>query len=93
MQEIQDSENISEYNKDILIELKNYLEAQDLSQDRISRYMYTWKMFAEYNNWKIDHKDKEKLVDLVDDINKDNIKEKELSQYTKMEYKKAITKM
>jgi integrase len=93
MQEIEQSENISEYNKDILTELKNYLEAQDLSQDRISRYMYTWKMFAEYINWKIDHTDKEKLVNLVGDINKDNIKDKELSQYTKMEYKKAITKM
>lgn len=93
MQKIQDSEQISEHNKAILQEFKNYLEAQDLSQDRISRYLYTWKMFSKYVDWNIDHQDKEKLVDLIGDINKDKIKGRELSDYTKMEYKKAITKM
>jgi integrase len=90
---IKESKEISTYNKDIILEFKNFLESQDLSDDRISRYLYTWELFGEYIDWRIDHNDKSLLIDLVGDINKDNIKDRELSKYTKMEYKKAIRKM
>lgn len=90
---IKESEGISAHNKDVILNFKDFLESQDLSDDRISRYLYTWKMFGEYVDWKIDHDDKSLLIDLVGDINKGNIKDRELSEYTKMEYKKALRKM
>jgi integrase len=93
LKSIEESQEISDHNKALIEDFKNYLEAQDLSIDRISRYMYTWKMFSEYIEWKIDEASKDDLIDLVGDINKDKIKDKELSEHTKMEYKKALKKM
>jgi integrase len=90
---IKESEDISPHNTDVILNFKDFLESQDLSDDRISRYLYTWKMFGEYVDWNIDHNDKSLIIDLIGDINKDNIREKQLSEYTKMEYKKALRKM
>ncbi|MFB6100493.1 MAG: tyrosine-type recombinase/integrase, partial [Candidatus Nanohalobium sp.] len=90
---IEESSRIQDYNKEVIKEFKRFLDAQDLSIDRISRYLYTWKRFTEHISWKIDEASKDNMIDLVADINKDRIRDRELSDHTKMEYKKALKKM
>lgn len=89
---IKESDYISDHNRQLLLDFKAYLEAEDLSQDRIARYLYNWYQLLEKIDWPLDQVEKDQLIELVGKINQDKIRDKELSPYTKMEYKKAIRK-
>jgi len=90
---IQENQEISQDNKDTIQGFHDYLATQDLSNDRVSRYLYTWQILAEHINFSIEDAEKQDLMQLAGDINQERVKDKELSDYTKMEYKKAIRKM
>lgn len=81
----------SDHNRELVIDFKDYLQAQDLSIDRISRYLYTWKQLLPHINWKLDEPEKDDLITLIGKINQDQVKEG-ISDHTKMEYKKAVRK-
>jgi site-specific recombinase XerD/phage FluMu protein Com len=85
-------ENISEHNRELILDFYNYLQAEGLSTGRIRRILYSWKQLIDEINWKLDEVEKDELVKLVGQINQNNIREKELSDYTLSEYKQAIRK-
>jgi len=93
LSEIEENSEISKANKETIQGFHDYLATQDLSNDRVSRYLYTWQILAEHINFTIEEAEKEDLMSLAGDISQDRVKDKELSDYTKMEYKKAIRKM
>lgn len=92
LEKIKTSENISEHNRELIGDFHSYLEAEDLSKDRICRYLYNLYQLAEHIDWNLDEVEKDDLIALVGDVNKAKFRERDLSPYTKMEYKKTIRK-
>lgn len=93
VEKIKNSEDISEHNKQILLDLTDYMYGQDLSHTRVVRYLYSWTVMIEHIDWDLDEVEKKELIDLVKKINQNKIKDKELSEHTLREYKKAIRKL
>lgn len=85
-------EKISDRNKELLLEFKDYLYSQDLSNSRIARYLYTWYRLAPFIDFDLDNPEKKDLVSLVGKINQSEIKDSEMAEETKKEYKKAVKK-
>lgn len=93
LQTVKTSEKISEHNKELFLDFKKYLEGEGLSQDRISRYLYSLKKVVEEVDWKLSEPDKDRLIELVGDINQSKYWSKEISESTKAEYKKLVRKL
>ncbi|MFB6214196.1 MAG: tyrosine-type recombinase/integrase, partial [Candidatus Nanohaloarchaea archaeon] len=89
---IKEADHISDYNREILLDFKSYLISQDLSDDRLCRYLYNWYQLTELVNWNLDETSKEGIQVIVEKINKGDFRE-DLSPHTKAEYKKAIRKL
>lgn len=92
VENIEKSNEITEENKEFLLDFKQFLHSQDLSKDRLSRYLYSLKRIAEYIPWEMEHPTKKKLVKLVGEINQSCLWDKEVSSHTKAEYRKSIRK-
>ncbi|MFB6187599.1 MAG: hypothetical protein ABEI86_12135 [Halobacteriaceae archaeon] len=92
LQRIQDEQKTSDHNIELISQFRDYLSSQNLPQDRISRYLYTWRELTPHLDFRLDDPDQEDLVSLVGRINQNNIKEKDVAESTKSEYKKAIRK-
>lgn len=85
--------NLSQHNIQLILEFKNHLMAENLSIDRLSRYMSSFNTLAPHINFKLDEPDKKDLKKLVGKINQNQIKEdKEYSVWTLAEFKKLIRK-
>ncbi|MFB6215686.1 MAG: hypothetical protein ABEJ03_03475 [Candidatus Nanohaloarchaea archaeon] len=69
LKSLEEDESVSDHNLEIILDLKKFLESQNFSLDRISRYFYSLKFIVQHIDCKLDETDKEKLVDLVRDIN------------------------
>jgi integrase len=93
VEKIKNSENISEHNKQILLDLTDYMYGQDLSNTRVIRYLYSWTVLIEHIDWNLDEVEKKDLIELVKTINQNKVQEKDLSDHTLREYKKAIRKL
>lgn len=93
LQSIEESNKISEHNKEVALDFKKYLESQDLSLDRTSRYLYSLKTVLQEIDWKLDEPNKDNLIELVGDVNKSEYWDKDISHATKKEYKKLIRKL
>lgn len=89
---IKHTDKTSEHNKQLLLDFNNYMSSQGLSEGRIARYLYSWLIFLPHIDFDIDKVSKKQLIKLVGKINQDKIKDKELAEQTKREYKKAIKK-
>lgn len=93
LEEIEKSEKVSDHNKQVVEDFKRYLESQNLSLDRISRYLYSLKKIVLNIDWKLDEPDKDKAIDLVGDINRSEYWNKEIADATKKEYLKLLRKL
>ena len=91
IQKIKDSE-LSEENTELVLEFRSHLMAENLSTERISRYMTTFNTLAPYIDFHLDEPEKKKLKELVGKINQNQINEKEYSVWTLAEFKKALRK-
>jgi len=89
---LKNSENISEHNKNVLEHFHNYLLSQDLSDSRITRHLQCLKTLAEYIDHDIESMSKTQMRELVAAINQDRIKDQELADSTKAEYRKSLIK-
>ena len=89
---IQNSSDVSEYNKKQLSKFRQYMESQGLTPGRISRYLSIWRIILEKGdeNLKLDKAKKEDIIRIVGKINQGKIKE--MAPGTKKEYKKGIRK-
>ena len=67
---IHNLENISDNNKKIILGFKDYLYCEDLSLDRISRYIYNWSRMAEYIEFPLDDPSDNDIVGLVGKVNR-----------------------
>lgn len=91
---LQNQDNISEHNREILLNFKQYLLTEDLSKDRISRHLYNWRILVEHVDFRLDEADKSDLLSLVGKINRSKITRKDsLADTTKAEYRKSIRKL
>jgi integrase len=93
LKSIKNSGRITHSNKDFAIDFKKFLDSQNLSLDRTSRYLYSLKTVAEEVEWNLSQPDKDRLIELVGDINQSKYWDKDISHATKKEYKKLIRKM
>lgn len=87
--------DITEENKEILLEFLNYLKGQGLSQSRITSYINRWRYLLENVDIDFDILEAEKkdLRELVGLINQNQVKDRDLAESTLREYKKCINKM
>lgn len=90
---IKTSDKISQHNTELALDFKKYLEGQGLSQDRLSRYLYSLKRVAIEVEWNLDEPDKDRLIELVGDINQSKYWSKDIAHATKKEYKKLVRKL
>lgn len=72
---IEEEKKTSQHNINLILQFKDYLSSQNLSQDRISRYLYTWRELTPHLDFQLDDSDQEDLVELVGIINQNRIKE------------------
>jgi site-specific recombinase XerD len=86
------SEDVSSHNQDLLQRFYNYLVSQQLSDSRITRHLQCMKVIAEYADEDLEKVSKSKMVELVGAINQNQIKERELADSTKAEYRKSLIK-
>lgn len=93
LKSIKNSERISDANKDFAIDFKKFLDSQNLSLDRTSRYLYSLKTVAEEVDWDLSQPNKDQLIELVGDVNQSKYWDKDISHATKKEYKKLIRKL
>jgi integrase/recombinase XerD len=90
---IQNLKEISEENRQHLLDFKEHLFSENLSKDRISRHLYTWVRLVEYVDFQLDEVEKRDLVRLVGKVNRSEISDKDqLADTTKAEYRKSIRK-
>lgn len=100
---IREAEDLTERDKQILVGKDNeftsflsYMQSRDHSISRICRYLRTWHRILEHVNWQIEDADKNKLTELVGELNTGNLSKRngeEFSKATKREIKKGIRKM
>jgi len=100
---IRKSSEITERDKKILVGKENnftsflsYMQSRDHSTSRICRYLRTWHRILEHVNWQIEEADKNKLTEIVGDLNTGNLSKRNgetFSESTKREIKKGIRKM
>lgn len=83
---IQDSENISDANKEALGEFLTWLEDQNLSKGKIHRYLQSGKLIVEYNDFDLRPLRKEKLRVIKTQIEESAYYEREYAPSTKVEY-------
>jgi integrase/predicted nucleic acid-binding protein len=94
IEKLENLEELSEDNREILLDFKDYLYSEDLSKDRISRHLYNCVRLAPYIGFKLDQPEKKNLAGLVRKINSSEIsKQEEIADATKAEYKKTIKKL
>lgn len=89
---LKNSEDISEHNKNLLVQFHNYLLSQDLSDSRITRHLQCLKTLAEFIDHDIESMSKTQMRELVAAINQDRIKDQDLADSTKAEYRKSLIK-
>jgi site-specific recombinase XerD len=87
-----DSEEISSNNQELLQKFYDYLVSQELSNSRVTRHLRCMKVIAEYTDEDLATVSKSKMVELVGAINQNQIKERELADSTKAEYRKSLIK-
>lgn len=104
-EKIKNSDKISEHNKKVLLDFKEYLqEVDDVSTGRVERPLTTWRMILENGeNFKLDEADKQDILRIVNRVKLGNATEREIeeSNYTPIkslavgtqrEYLKAVNK-
>lgn len=89
--------NYNQHNLQLLLKFKKHLETQDLSQDRVLRYLSSFNTLGNSIGFALDQADKEQVKDLVADINQGRIErqdntDKDYSPWTLAEFKKALKK-
>jgi integrase len=89
---IHNSEEISNKDKELLQQFQEHLNTQDLSTSRITRHLQCLKILAEYSEEPLLIDNRKQVNRLVAGINKNKIKDKELSDSTKAEYRKSLIK-
>lgn len=82
--------NLSERNKELLQEYKYYLEAEKKSVSRVQRYISSFNAMQNSIDFDLDKAERKDLLQLTSKINRNEIKEKDLSPYTLAEYRKAL---
>ncbi|MBY6293885.1 tyrosine-type recombinase/integrase [Nanohaloarchaea archaeon H01] len=87
-----ESEKISSNNQQLLERFYNYLVSQELSNSRVTRHLRCVKVVAEYMDGDLSSVSKSKMVELVGAINQNQIKDTELADSTKAEYRKSLIK-
>lgn len=83
---------LSQHNIDQIQEFRQELSLQNLSLERISRYMSCFNTLAAEIDFKLDQADRGDIRKLVAKINENRIGEKEKSPWTLAEYRKTIKK-
>jgi integrase len=83
---IQESDDISDVNTEVLVEFLRWLEDQNLSKGRIDRYLQTGKRIAEYNDFDLRPMTKEKLRAIKTQVEDSAYYHKEYAPSTKEEY-------
>lgn len=92
VERIKNLDKISENNREALLDFKNYLLSQGLSDSRTNRYLYTWCRLSSHVDFDLYEPEKDDVIKLVGKLNQGEIKEKEMAPGTKKEYKKAVNK-
>ena len=92
VERIQNLEN--EENSEILLNFKDYLYSEGLSDDRICRHLTSWINLIEHVDFELDEASKSDIVNLVGKVNRSEVGIKdELAESTKAEYRKSIRKL
>ena len=73
IQKLKTCEHISDHNRELLLEFKDFIQAQDLSLDRTCRDLYSWYQLTEIVDFELDNPDKKDLVELVRKIHRDEL--------------------
>lgn len=91
VEKLENSE-LSQHNVDLILELKEALLAEDLSTERVCRYMTSFNTLDHLIDFKLDEATKRDINRLAGQINQNKINDKNYSPWTLAEFKKAILK-
>lgn len=92
VERIKNSDKITEENREALLDFKDYLLSQDLSDTRTTRYLYSWLRLAPYADFNLYEPEKDDVISLVGKLNQGEVKDSEMAPATKKEYNKAVKK-
>lgn len=87
-----ESKKISSNNRQLLKKFYSYMVSQELSNARVTRHLRCVSVVAEYMDGDLSSVSKSDMVGLVGAINQNQIKDTELADSTKAEYRKSLIK-
>ena len=88
-----ENSNYAESDKELLLDFRDHLFAENISISRVDRYITTFLNFEPHIDFKLDEADKKDIISLVGKINQDVVGQKEqVSPWTKAEWKKGLKK-
>lgn len=85
--------NFSDHNTQVLMNAVNRWIAEDLSTHRIRRYIQSWRRMEQLVDFMLDEAGEDDIRDLVADINRGRTHDRDLSCWTRAEYRKAVRKL
>lgn len=91
-QKIQDNEKLSKKDKELIKKFNKHLVTQDLSDSRITRHLQCIRIIAEATEEDLLIDTRSKVNHFVGIINQNELKEQDLSDSTKAEYRKTLNK-
>jgi Site-specific recombinase XerD len=89
---IQESKDLSEKDKELIQRFNQHLITQDLSDSRISRHLQCIRTIGEVTEEDLLLDKKLEINKIVGIINKNDLKDRDLSDSTKAEYRKTLNK-
>ncbi|MFB6241730.1 MAG: tyrosine-type recombinase/integrase [Candidatus Nanosalina sp.] len=92
VQKIRDNSNLSERDRELLLEFKDHLGSQDPSESRLCRHLQCIRVIAEATEEDLLLDSRTQINTVVGKINRNEIKEKDLSETTRAEYRKTLNK-
>lgn len=82
-QKLRTNPELSEENRQFLLDFKDYMFSQDISQGRIARYLYSWYRMRDHIDFDLENPEKDDIITLVGKINQDEIKEMDCASCAK----------
>jgi|GEM_PF-3776097 Site-specific recombinase XerD len=92
VQKISETEDLSNKDKNLIQRFNDHLITQDLSDSRISRHLQCIRIIGEATDQDLLLDTRSQINRVVGIINKNNLKEQNLSDSTKAEYRKTLNK-
>lgn len=88
---IEESENLSDHNKRLILRYRDDMLAKGTDQNRVAAYLYRWAMLEDHITFPLDDPDREQLKQLVIELNQNQLDGEEFTPESRKDYKQTLS--